>query len=140
MGNNRFLSLVIFIVLIFISCREEIIPPGNFAGDINEPVQENSLNYFSFMINAQDFTQSFFANTNFNYPTTKIIISVFDRTSGSITIRVKDESGFSMFNKKIESNKSDIYQKFLGYLPSKVEISSTNFTGKFKISLSDSYD
>jgi len=140
MRNDRFLSLVLFLVFIFISCREEIIPPGNFAGDINEPVQENSLNYFSFMINAQDFTYSFFVNTNFNYSTTKIIISVFDRTSGSITIRVKDESGFSMFNKKMDSNKSDIYQKFTGYLPSRVEISSSNFTGKFKISLSDSYD
>jgi hypothetical protein len=92
------------------------------------------------MINAQDFTYSFFANTNFNYSTTKIIISVFDRTSGNITIRIRDESGSSIFSKKVENNVSDIYEKFAGYIPSKVEISTTNFTGKFKISLSYSYD
>ena len=47
------ISLLLFQILIlffFIGCREEILAPDNYAGNINEPIQDNKTNYYGLII------------------------------------------------------------------------------------------
>jgi hypothetical protein len=135
---RQHLSITIYLISIFIftSCREDIIVPGNFAGNINEPIQENELNHYTFLINAQNLSSNFSANTNFNYSITKILITITDIEKGSVNIGIEDEIGTSLYNSFIQSNVQSQYRKISGAIPDKIYISFYNFTGKIRLSLS----
>ena len=50
----------LLLILIFIpSCREDIIAPGNAAGNINQPVRLKSGLSYTFLINAENISTSF---------------------------------------------------------------------------------
>ena len=92
--NKRFLLPLLILYLIFSSgCREDIIAPGNVGGNINEPIQENNLNYYSVIINSRDLTTSFSAKAYFDYSTNKTLLSISDISAGAVTIVIKDKSG-----------------------------------------------
>jgi len=136
------LSIPIYLVCIFIStsCREDIIAPGNIAGNVNEPIQENKLNYYTFLINADKLSANFSAKTNFNYSTTKILLTTSDINGGAVTIGVRDNSGASIFSSTILIDIQNQYRKISGAIPDRINISLANFTGKLKVSLSYAID
>mgnify|MGYP003503156825 FL=1 len=71
MRQNIYITIYLISIFVLTSCREDIISPGNIAGNVNEPIQENKLNYYTFLINADKLSANFSAKTNFNYSTTK---------------------------------------------------------------------
>ena len=136
MHIRQLLPLIIVIALILNSCREDIIVPGNFAGNINEPIQENKLNYFSFTIKAQDLTSNFSTKTDFLYSTNKISITISDIETGTITVGVNDGIGVSLYNSTNISDVEGEYKRISGSIPDRIYIYLANFTGKLKVSLS----
>lgn len=124
------------IILSATSCREEIIEPGNVAGNTNTPVIENNKNYFSLVINAKELSSNYRSFTDFAFITNKTLLTITDISNGSVRINVKDEHGSSLF---FSSNQTEIInesRKISGAVPESVEFSFTNFTGKLKFSLS----
>lgn len=135
--RNLISFLILFIVILIItSCREDIIEPGNFAGNVNEPIQDNQMNNYSFLINAQDFSSSFSVSTNFNYNTSRILLNSSEIEKGLVTIVIKDDSGVLLFSSIVETELTNKTEKISGAIPGKIDISFRNFTGKLKISLS----
>ena len=129
--------LILFIVILIVtSCREDIIEPGNFKGNVNEPIQDNQMNNYSFLINAQDFSSSFSVSTNFNYNTSRILLNSSEIEKGLVTIVIKDDSGVLLFSSIVETELTNKTEKISGAIPGKIDISFRNFTGKLKISLS----
>ena len=139
---RQYLSKTIYLIIIFIftSCREDIIVPGNFAGNVNEPIQESKLNYYNFLISAQNLSTRFSAKTNFYYSTTKILFTITDIENGSVNIGVKDENGATLYNSFIQTDVQSQYGKISGAIPDRIDISCNNFTGKIRLSLYYSSD
>ncbi|MBK7230290.1 MAG: hypothetical protein IPH97_15790 [Ignavibacteriales bacterium] len=135
--RNLISFLILFMVILIItSCREDIIEPGNFAGNVNEPIQDNQMNNYSFLINAQDFSSSFSVSTNFNYNTSRILLNSSEIEKGLVTIVIKDDLGVLLFSSIVETELTNKTEKISGAIPGKIDISFRNFTGKLKISLS----
>lgn len=130
------LLLQILIVFLFTSCREEILAPGNFAGNINEPIQDNRTNYYGIIINAKNLTSNISAYTNFSYHTTKTLLTITDLEAGSITFTIRDKQGVSLYRFSAGTEVTNDFRKITSAIPGKVEISFNNFSGKMKFSLS----
>lgn len=133
------ISLLLFqiiIIFFFAGCREEILAPDNYAGNINEPIQDNKTNYYGLIINAKELTSNITAVTNFNYHTTKTLVTISDLEGGSITFTIRDKQGVSLYRFSVNSEVKNDFRKITSDIPGKVEISFNNFTGKMKFSLS----
>ncbi|MBT8387286.1 MAG: hypothetical protein KJO12_07720, partial [Ignavibacteria bacterium] len=62
---NR-LIFTLFLLIMVVSCREDILHPDDFAGSINEPVQLISRNSYTFIINAKDLSMTISALASFS--------------------------------------------------------------------------
>lgn len=130
--NYRLLILIIF-TLVFVACREDIIQPDTFIGTINEPVQINEPNSYTFAIHAENISVNVTNNTFISSFTSRISISIADYTSGYVSISIIDTGDklrFSYFGNEDERSFSEA---LAGYLPAYVKIRAVNFSGKLKI-------
>ena len=125
----------IFVLFAIVSCREDIIPPGNFVGNINEPVQIKDNNTYTFLINAKDLTLNVKNKPLFTSATSKITINIFDYRKGYITIRVDDRFDNERFNYFGNRNIDFFTESFLGWVSDTISISAVNFSAKIKIEL-----
>lgn len=129
----KVLKLVIASALFLFSCREEIIPPGNFVENVNEPVQINESNSYTFLLNADNFSMDLSVSAYFSSYRTRFNITLIDYESGYATVSVQDaeeRSRFQYFIAEPVSYHSDLLD---GYVPEKINIRTENFSGKLKI-------
>jgi hypothetical protein len=134
MKKLKLISLI-FITLVLSSCREEIIPPGNKSGNINQPVVEKYLNSFSFTINADNITYNLNEYMNFNERNAQIFISVFDHSSGSVELSLFGKTRQLIFSKKAENDITGESVKTNSDIPESLRIDFENFTGKLKLTV-----
>lgn len=130
------LLICLIVILIITSCREEIIEPGNFAGNVNKPIVENNDNYFSIILNANDLSTSYRSNTKFSFINNRTLLTISDLSNGSVRIIVKDKNGSSLY---FSSNQTEVIndsEQISGSIPESVEFTFSNFSGKLKFSLS----
>jgi hypothetical protein len=117
------------------SCREGIIEPDNFAGNINEPIQINKLNTFTFLLNASSFNMELSVPASFNSNTARISITLIDYTKGYINISVKDFEDRERYRHFVAED-VELYTDLLdGYILKRIEIRAQNFSGKIKLQL-----
>ena len=134
-----YIYFFVTVILLFISCREDIIAPDNFATSINQPILLNEFNSYSFVINAQNISIDVVNNTNFNAITSRVSITIVDYAGGYISIRITDEQTnrrFSYFG----NDEEDFFTESLnGYVPASVGIKAVDFSGKLKIELNKTF-
>jgi hypothetical protein len=121
------------LLLIFVSCREEVIEPDNFVENVNEPVQINERNSYIFLLNAQDFSMNLSVPAYFNSIRTRFNVTLLDYRSGYISIAVEDfeeHERFRYFGAEDVSYYSDLLD---GYILKTINIRTVNFSGKIKI-------
>lgn len=129
--------LILSIIILFTtSCREEVIEPGNIAGNVNSPVIENNKNYFSLVINAENLSSSYNSLTDFSFITNKTLLTISDISNGSVRITIRDQNGASLFNSTNLTEIENDSRKISGAVPKSVEFTFSNFTGKLRFSLS----
>ncbi len=114
------LLIQILYLIIFTNCREEIIAPGNDAGNINEPIQDNKANYYSLIINTKDLTTDIYAITNFNFNTTSTLLTVNDFNGGSISFTIRDKQSILLSNFSAESEVKNEFRKVTNGVPGKL--------------------
>lgn len=129
---------LIIICMFLISCREEILEPFNPAGNINQPFQENKLNYFNIVMTASNLTYEFEVDLNFNSSDSRIFISVVDRQKGNVTVNVLSENKNLIYVASIETEIPYLIDRIRGNVPNKVKISCSDFSGKIRVQLSRS--
>ena len=129
---KRYIPLSI-ILLSLISCREEIIQPDNFVGNINEHVQLNDRNSFTFLLNANNFTMNLSVVTYFSSSRTRFNITLVDYESGYTNVSVKDFNSTERFRYFVAEDISYHSEVLDGYIPNLVIIRTQNFSGKIKI-------
>lgn len=131
------IKLFLIITLIILSgCREEILEPYNPAGNINQPYQEKKLNYFNLVMTALNLTYEIDSDLNFNSSDSRILVSVIDRQSGTVTINVLNDSKNLIYVVSIETEVPGLVDRIQGNIPNKVKIIFKDFSGKVKIQLS----
>lgn len=131
------IKLFLIISLIILSgCREEILEPYNPAGNVNQPYQENKLNYFNLVMTASNLTYEFDSDLNFNSSDSRILVSVVDRQSGAVTINVLNDSKNLIYVASIETEVQGLVDRIQGNIPKKVKIICSGFSGKIRVQLS----
>lgn len=136
-----FINIYLFaaVILLFISCREDIIAPDNFATNVNEPILLNESNSYSFVINAQNISIDVVNNTNFNTNTSRISITIVDYSSGYVSVRVIDKQSNSRFSYFGNDDEDFFTESLNGYVPAYVGIKAVDFSGKLKIELNRTF-
>ena len=80
-SKGGFLNRLVFmfsLLILLISCREDILHPDEIAGNINEPVQVNSRNSYTLIINAKNLSINISAAASFNTTLARISVTLID--------------------------------------------------------------
>ena len=133
---------IIFILSLFtllFACREDIIHPDEIAGNVNEPVQVNSRNSYTLIINAKNLSINISALASFNTTLARISVTLIDHESGYVNVSVKDLNDIERFRYFV-NNEVNLYTEVIdGYLPNTIDIQLQELTGKLKVQLSHAF-
>jgi len=129
----KIFTLLLVILIISFSCREEIIEPDNMVGNINEPVQLTERNSYSFLLNAKNLTMSLSVPIYFSSARTRFNVRLIDYESGYINVSVQDLSNIERFRYYMAEEVSYHTELLDGYVPTTININTDNFSGKIKI-------
>lgn len=136
---NYFFLFITILFLLFVSCRENIITPDNFAGNINEPILISDPNSYTFFINAENITIDVVNNALFSSTMSRITISIVNYSSGSVNVRVIDPQSVSRFNYFGSDDESLFAEELNGFVPQSVGIKTIGFSGKLKVELTKTF-
>ena len=134
-----YICLFVTVILLSISCREDIIAPDNFATNVNEPILINESNSYSFVINAQNISIDVINNTNFSTNTSRISITIVDYSSGYVSVRIIDKQSNNRFSYFGNDDQDFFTEALNGYVPASVGIKAVDFSGKLKIDMNRTF-
>jgi len=125
--------LLSLLLLLSLSCREEVIAPDTFVENINDPVQIRDYNSFILLLNADNFTMDLNVPSIFTSIKTRFSIKLVDYDDGYAKVTAQDHNSNQRFN--YFAADEVIYDSELldGYVPQNIKIRTYNFTGKLKI-------
>ena len=135
---NR-LVFIFFLLILVVSCREDIIHPDELAGNVNDPVQLKSSNSHTFIINAKDLSMSISALTSFNTTLARISVTLVDHEAGYVNISVKDFNNIERFRYFVDEDVSLFTEVIDGYLPNTIDIRMQELSGKLRVQLSRAF-
>jgi len=125
--------LLLFLLLSFYSCREDIIPPNNPIGDVNEPIRLTSNNSYTFILNANNISTTVQDYPGLNAQHSILVITLTDYEQGNVSLKVLEFSKQLIYQKIITDNIDQLVINLDYVSPDIVNIIFTNFTGKLKI-------
>ena len=124
---------ILTLIFILLSCREEIIEPGNIIGKINEPVQLRDNGSYMFLLNAESLTMNISVPSYINSSRTRFNIKLVDYESGYTNVIVQDLNMVEKFRYFAAEDVSYHTEILDGYVPTSINIRTQNFTGKIQI-------
>ena len=129
----RKIILLLVIIIISYSCREEIIEPDNLVETVNNPVQVRESNSYILLLNAENFTMNLTVPAIFTSIRTRFNITLIDYESGYTRISVQDYNSVERFRYFIADDVNYHSELLDGYVPTNINIHTENFSGKVKI-------
>lgn len=129
-----FFGLVIVSVISF-SCREEIISPQNKSGNVNEPYKSSNRNSYTFILNADNISQTVIDYPSITYSNSRVFISLADYITGSVEIVIATKAKQVLYRNRLTENNNGSYGVVEGIKPEVIEIYFNDFTGKLKLQL-----
>jgi hypothetical protein len=126
----------ILMMLFLTSCREEIIPPNNPSGNINQPVKEVTLNSYTLVLNAGNITYNLYDYVRFDNSRAQVYLSILDYSSGTVDVSLLGKSKKVIFSKMIDTGINGEIARLNNEVPDAVIMNFKNFTGKFKVTIS----
>jgi len=134
-----YIYFVVTVLLLFLSCREDILTPDNLATNVNEPILQNESNSYSFVLNAQNISIDVVNNTYFSANTSRISITIVDYSSGYVSVRIIDKQTNSRFSYFGNDEEDYFSESLIGYVPASVGIKAVDFSGKLKIEINRTF-
>jgi len=132
-NHLRKIVLLLLVIIISYSCREEIIEPDNLVETVNNPVQVRESNSYILLLNAENFTMNLTVTAIFNSIRTRFNITLIDYESGYTRISVQDYNSVERFRYFIADDVNYHSELLDGYVPTNINIHTENFSGKVKI-------
>lgn len=126
------------IIFLLVSCREDIIEPGNPAGNYNSPVIEKGVNHFSIVLNAISFSAFLNIPTDLMFENSQILLNLSDVSDGSVRLTLKDKNGGILYSTLNSSEVKNESKRLSNSIPETFEMRLNNFTGKLKFSVYNS--
>ncbi len=115
------------------SCREDIIPPDNPSGNINEPVKLKSNTSYTFILNANNISTTVQDYFGLNSAHSILSVSLNDYAQGNVSLYIYEYSKQIIFQKVMTNNVNQLPTYFNDVTPYNFKIDFTNFTGVLKI-------
>jgi hypothetical protein len=112
-----------------------VIEPNVIVENVNDPVQLNERNSYTFLLNADSFSMDLTVFPSINSSRSRINVTLKDYQTGYAKVSIKDYDNrerYSYFAAEDISYYSEIID---GYVPKLVSIKTENFSGKIKIEL-----
>jgi hypothetical protein len=134
---NLKLPIILLSLLLFSSCRQEIVPPDNPVGNINEPNLTRTSNSYIFSINAKNMTTTVTDDTFLNTFRARINSIIADHTSGSVQIKLQNYQDNILYSVVFDDNTNGSSSNINGQQPQKIMFVFNNFTGKLKVTLTN---
>lgn len=129
-------TLIFSSLMIFISCREEIIQPDNISGNINQPTQIKEFNSYTFIINADNANFTLTEPTSFTFDIVNLLITNLDYSKGVVKLNILNDNGDPYFEYFVNEEIASRIISVEGFIPSSIKIQLIDFTGKLKVQLS----
>jgi len=133
--KSKLLLILFSMLVLFISCRQEIVPPDNPAGNINEPQFSRTNFSYTFSINANRITETVVNNTYLNTFKSRIHTVISDHSSGSVEIIVQVNQNNILYSAVFDNDTNNTSTEIEGQQPRVIIFNFNNFTGKFKVTL-----
>ncbi len=127
------LVLPVLTAILLSSCREDVIAPGNEAGNVNQPVRLKSGSSYTFIINAENISTSFFDYSGVNSSHSQLLLSLEDYSQGRAGFNIYDTGNRLVYQKLMTENVKPISASLDGITPVYLEITFNNFSGKLRI-------
>ena len=129
-----YIFIISFLILPMISsCREEIIVPGNQAGNLNQPVRLKSGSSYTFIINAENFSTTVHDYSGIESIHSKLLLALDDYSQGSVNFYIYEYSSRLVYQKVMSDNINPITAYLEGISPDIIHLTFYNFTGKLKV-------
>jgi len=130
------LLILFFPLIIFYSCRQEIVPPDS-EGNVNQPVLTRTNNSFIFSINAYKITATIIDNTYLNTNKSSVFSVVNEHSSGFVEVKIRATQNNIIYSQVFDKNTTGTFNQIEGYQPEVLILSFNNFTGKVRITLTE---
>ncbi len=129
------LIITLLSIFLFSSCREDVVAPGNPAGNINQPVRLKSNSSYTFIINAENISFYLLDYSGITSRHSELFLSLDDYKQGRVSFNIVEYSNQLVYQRQLTDNVSQMTVSLEGSIPDIINISFTNFTGKLKIYL-----
>jgi hypothetical protein len=135
--NHKYSALIVLTIAAFIfnSCREEIISPKNNSGNLNEPFKSSYRNSYTFILNADNISQTVVDFPSITYSNSRVFVSLLDHAAGSVEVVILTKSRQVLYRNKLVEDNNGSYGVVEGVKPEIIEIYLNEFTGKLKFQL-----
>ena len=131
------LQILVSFLFLFISCRQEIVPPDNPAGNINEPHLTRTKFSYTFSINANKITETVKDNTFLNTFRSRIYAVINGYSSGSVEIIIQTDQDNILYSEVFDDDTNGTFTEIEGNQPKVIIFKFNDFTGKFKVTVTD---
>jgi hypothetical protein len=135
---ERFLKILCISLLLLLSliyCREGVIEPNVFVENVNDPVQLNERNSYTFLLNADSFSMDLTVSPFISSSRSRINVTLVDYQTGYARVTITDFDNRERYSYFIAEDVSLHTEIIDGYIPKSVSIRTENFSGKIKIEL-----
>lgn len=129
------LVIVLLYAALLSSCREDVVAPGNPAGNINQPIRLKSNSSYTFIINADNISTTLLDYSGISSRHSKLFLVLDDYKQGRASFNITEYSNQLVYQRQLSENLDQMTVSLEGSTPDIINIRFTSFTGKLKIQL-----
>ncbi|MHC1737525.1 MAG: hypothetical protein AB9882_05905 [Ignavibacteriaceae bacterium] len=133
------LFFLITSVIAAVSCREEVIAPGNLIGVKNLAVRENQRNYFTFMIEAENLSVSYPDSLRLYTYACLVNVKSTEYKSGEARVELMNEEGETVILENVSDNRDKEYYYNGVSKPKWTSVRFENFSGNLVFEIRKSF-
>lgn len=133
------LIIALFFLITAVSCREEVISPGNLIGVKNLAVRENQRNYFTFMIEAENLTVSYPDSLRLYTDAYLVNVKCTNYESGEARVELMNEEGETVILENVSGNRDKQYYYNGVSKPKRTSVRFDNFSGNLVFEIRKSF-
>lgn len=136
---KKVINYIIFVLLLTFflnSCRMDVVEPITIESEVNQPLQDNRINFISYELVAEDYSGSASIPLTFSVSKARIFMSLIEHNTGSVLLEIKNANQQTVFHTEVDGNIISYFRNISDPNLSRLYITHQNFSGKFKIQIS----
>lgn len=132
--------LVLLITALTVSCRLDVVEPEPIDTEINQPFQENRLNYLNYELYGENFSTLAIIQLNFSVSKATLNLTLIGHSNGEIKVEIKDTGQTVVFRTELSDNIPAYTRPLNEPHQSLLTITPNSFSGKLRIRITPRID